>query len=133
LAFQRPEGSGSQTVLLRIMDGNALAKAPREGQAQGMGDIIIRVAAYRNRNNALGYSFRWYATVLFANPDIRLLAVDGIEPTPENIQSGTYPLSVPVLAVTARPLSPQGKNLLDWILSPEGQDLLKRVGYVPLR
>ena len=62
-----------------------------------------------------------------------MLAIDGIEPTPENIASGAYPFTEPVLAVTARPLSPQSKSLLDWILGPEGQDLIARIGYVPLR
>jgi phosphate transport system substrate-binding protein len=100
---------------------------------EGMGDVVLGVAEYRNRQNALGYSFRWYATVLFTHPDIRLLAIDGVTPTPENIQSGAYPLTVPLLAVTARPLSPQSRNLIDWIVGPEGQNLLDRVGYVPIR
>jgi phosphate transport system substrate-binding protein len=132
LAFQRPEGSGSQTTMLRIMEGEAIARPLREAVAAGMADIL-EVVAYRNRKNALGYSFRWYATVLFVNPDIRLLAIDGIEPTPENIRSGAYPFTVSRLAVTARPLNPQSKSLIDWILGPEGQDLIARIGYVPLR
>jgi phosphate transport system substrate-binding protein len=98
-----------------------------------MGDIVIGVAAYRNSENAVGYSFRWYVTALFSSPDIRLLAIDGVEPTVENIRSGAYPFTVPMLAVTARPLSAESKSLLDWITGPEGQDLLERVGYVPLR
>jgi phosphate transport system substrate-binding protein len=60
------------------------------------------------------------------------LAIDGVEPTPENIQSGAYPFTVPLVAVTARPLSAQSQRLLDWISGPEGQELLERVGYVPL-
>ena len=49
------------------------------------------------------------------------------------LRNGTYPFTVPLLAVTARPLSPQSRSLLDWITGPEGQDLLERVGYVPLQ
>jgi len=133
LAFQRPEGSGSQTTMLRIMEGKAMVRPLREERHIGMGDIILGVAAYRNRYNAIGYSFRWYATALYPNPDIRLLGIDGVEPTPENIKSGAYPFTVPFVAVTARPLSPQSEILLGWILGPEGQDLIRRVGYVPLR
>ena len=113
LAFQRPEGSGSQTTMLRIMEGEALVRPLREQQSSGMGDIVLGVAEYRNRKSAVGYSFRWYANVLFANPDIRLLAIDGVEPTPENIRSGPYPFTVPVLAVTVRHLGRQGKSLID--------------------
>jgi phosphate transport system substrate-binding protein len=133
LPFQRPEGSGSQTALLRIMEGETLIRPLREEQATGMGDIIIRVAAYQNRKNAIGYTFRWYATALFHSPDIRLLAIDGVEPTPENISNGAYPFTASLLAVTAGPLSAESKRLLDWITGPEGQSLLERVGYVPLR
>jgi phosphate transport system substrate-binding protein len=132
LAFQRPENSGSQTAMLRLMNGEAMSRPLYEEQSEGMGDVVIGVAAYRNRNNALGYSFRWYATVLFSSPDIRLLAIDGVDPTPENIRNNTYPFTMPLLAVTARPLSAESKNLLDWITGPEGQELLERVGYVPL-
>jgi phosphate transport system substrate-binding protein len=133
LAFQRPEGSGSQSAMLRIMEGEAMVRPLREERSAGMGDIVLGVADYRNRKNALGYSFRWYVTTLFAHPDIRLLAIDGVEPTPENIRNNAYPFTVPLLAVTARPLSPQGTSLLTWIIGPEGQDLLERVGHVPLR
>ena len=70
---------------------------------------------------------------MYANPDIRLLTIDGIELTPENIRNCKYPFAMPMLAMTARQLSPQSKSLLDWITGPEGQDLLERAGYVPLR
>jgi phosphate transport system substrate-binding protein len=133
MAFQRLEGSGSQTTMIgTVMQGQALRKPQREEIFKGMAGIVSGVAAYRNRRNALGYSFRWYATRLYTHPDIRLLAIDGIEPTPENIRSAAYPFTVPLLAVTARPLSPQGKSLLDWITGPEGQELLERIGYAPL-
>jgi len=97
-----------------------------------MGDIINEVAAYRNRQNAIGYSFRWYATVQYAHPRIRLLDVNGVEPNVENIAENIYPITVPVVAVTARPLSPEASLLLEWILSPQGQELVARTGYVPL-
>jgi len=133
LAFQRPNAFSfdkdeydSQRIMQRIMEGETLIHPLREHRSN-------EVAAYRNRKNAIGYSLRWYATTLFSSSDIRLLAIDGVDPTPENIRNGTYPFIVPILAVAARPLSSQSKSLLEWITSPEGQDLLERAGYVPLR
>ena len=55
----------------------------------------------------------------------------GIKPTLDNIWSEAYPFTIPLVAVTARTLSPQNKLLLDWICSSEGQDLLEQMGYVP--
>ena len=97
-----------------------------------MGDLINDIAEYRNRSDAIGYSFRWYATAQYANPDIRLLAVDGVPPTEENIRSGSYPLTVPFMAVTVRPLSPESEKLLEWMTGHEGRDLIRRTGYTPL-
>ena len=154
LALQRPENSGSYTTMLHIMKGETMPspshanqiKSDRDlynhfGLSRGMADILHDVGGNKDKN-AVGYSFRWYAQHFrpsfvswFGGGrfNIRLLAIDGVDPTPKNIQSGAYSFTVPLLAVTARPLSAQGKNLLDWILGPEGQALLKRVGYVPLQ
>jgi len=134
LAFQRTKSSDAQDAMQGIMQGEAMIPPPL-AQQQGVSGArytLIYVAAYRNRKNAIGYSFRWYTTVPEASPGIRLLAVDGVLPTQANIQNGSYPFTTPLLAVTARPLSPQTKSLLDWILGPEGQDLIARAGYVPL-
>ena len=78
---------------------------------------------------ALGYSYKFYATVMYTNPDTKLLSVDGVSPTPEHIPDGSYPFTVEFYAVTRG--QPQGnvKALIDWLLSPEGQELIVRTGY----
>jgi phosphate transport system substrate-binding protein len=134
LAFQRPEGSGSQTVMVsKVMQGQQLASPLKEETVEGMGGILSKVADYRNSSAAIGYSFRWYATVMNGNPGIKLLAIDGVEPTPENIRNGSYPFTVDVYAVTAGTTNPNAKKLVDWVVSDEGQSLIEQVGYVGLR
>jgi phosphate transport system substrate-binding protein len=133
LAFQRPEGSGSQTVMVsKVMKGQAMAAPLKEETVEGMGGILSEVADYRNSSAAIGYSFRWYATVMNGNPGIKLLAVDGVGPTPENIRDGSYPLTVDVHAVTAGTANANAKRLVDWVVSDEGQALIEQVGYVGL-
>jgi phosphate transport system substrate-binding protein len=53
-------------------------------------------------------------------------------PTMENIVSGKYPISRYLYWYTAG--SPKGdiKNLVDWILSSKGQEIVEEVGYFPL-
>jgi phosphate transport system substrate-binding protein len=53
-------------------------------------------------------------------------------PNMENIVSGKYPISRYLYWYTAG--SPKGeiKKLVDWILSPEGQEMVEEVGYFPL-
>jgi phosphate transport system substrate-binding protein len=134
LAFQRPSGSGSQTIMEKtVMQGRHLQEAMEENISMGMGMMLVNVAEYRNLHNALGYSFRYYATELNPVPGLKLLAVDDVAPTLENVRNGRYPLTVEVYMVTARPLSENTQKLADWFLSDEGQHFVEKAGYAPIR
>ena len=133
LAFQRPANSGSQAIMeMMVMKGTPLPTPIAEEFQFGMGDLVRQVAAYRNRHNALGYSFRWYATVQFSSPDIKLLALDGVAPTVEHIRDRRYPVTAEVVAVTTEALSEPARALLDWLTGPQGRELIGLTGYVPL-
>ena len=139
--FQRAENSGSQSALQRLMGDLPLIEPEEEDRIAGMGGIIREVASYRNYRNAIGFSFRYYAAEMVRNGDIRLLALNGIAPTKETIRDGTYPISSHFYAVTAAPMgepAPEEQNetmaaFLEWILSPQGQALIEKTGYVGLR
>lgn len=139
--FQRGENSGSQSALERMMGGVPLMEPEREDRVASMGGIIREVASYRNYQNAIGFTFRFYATEMVANDDIRLLALNGIAPTRQTIQDGAYPICAEFFAVTAAPIGqpapqetdPDVAAFLDWILSDQGQSLIEKTGYVGLR
>lgn len=131
-AFQRPQDSGSQTALQYLMGDVPIMEAPTEDVVSGMGGIISEVAQYKNYKNAIGYTFRYYSTEMVGNDEIKLLEIDGIAPTVENIRNGTYPITSEFYAVTANTENPNVQELLDWIVSPQGQALVEKVGYVPL-
>ena len=136
--FQRAENSGSQSALLRLMEGLPLMEPEKEDRIAGMGGIITQVASYRNHKNAIGFSFRFYSTEMVENDQIRLLALNGVEPTKETIRSGEYPISSNFFAITASPIgepAPEETNedlraLIDWILSEQGQEIIEKTGYV---
>ncbi len=130
--FQRPEGSGSQTMLQKIMDGETLIEPLKEDVIAGMGGIIERTANYRNFRNALGYSFLFYSTQMVKNGDIKLLAIDGVAPSKETIRDGSYPYSSEFYAITLGNESAATRSFVEWILSDEGQYLVEATGYVPL-
>lgn len=131
-AFQRPEGSGSQTALQRLMRGKPLVNPPRDDVPSGMGGMIARTADYRNYPNALGFTFLYYATEMVNNGEIKLLAVDGVYPSGESIADESYPISSPFYAVTAGTSNPHVESLIDWIRSEQGQKLVELTGYTPL-
>ena len=133
LAYQRDEGSGSQTALKRfVMRDTPLMQPEKEEVIDGMGGIVEQVSAYKNRRNAIGYSFRFYCTALMKGFDIKLLAVEGVAPTVENIENGSYPLASSFYAVTRSDADANTLALLEWITGPQGQALVEKTGYTPI-
>ena len=133
IAFQRPQNSGSQTIMeAKVMQGRPMATPLKEESAAGMGDILSQVADYRNSPGAIGYSFRWYATVMNAKAGLKLLSIDGVAPSVQNIRNGSYPFTVDVHAVIAGSANPNVPKLIEWVRSAEGQALIEQVGYVGL-
>ncbi len=132
-AYQREEGSGSQTALKRfVMRDTPLMNAETEMVQGGMGDMVEQVSSYKNHRNAIGYSFRFYCTALMKGFDVKLLAINGVEPTVENIENGTYPLASSFYAVTRSDADDNTLALLDWICGPQGQELVEKSGYTPI-
>ncbi|MFS0689681.1 PstS family phosphate ABC transporter substrate-binding protein [Sporosarcina sp. 179-K 8C2 HS] len=132
-AFQRPEDSGSQTALQSFMGDVPIMDPPTEDIASLMGTIIGQVSDYKNHNNAIGYTFRYYSTQMVKNNKIRLLAVNGVEPTVDTIRSGEYPITNEFYAITAGSDNPHVEAFIEWILSNEGQEIIRKTGYVPIR
>ncbi len=130
-AFQRPEGSGSQSALIRFMGDKKIMEPIKKDVVSGMGGIITQTAEYENRENAIGYSFRYYTQSMVKNNGIRLLKIDGIEPNVANILNKTYPITNPFYAIYVK--GNDNKNLqpfLDWIQSAQGIELINKTGYV---
>ncbi|OKP95716.1 PstS family phosphate ABC transporter substrate-binding protein [Paenibacillus sp. P46E] len=132
-AFQRDQGSGSQTMLEKIMDNRTLMTPPQEDVMDLMSGIISQTSDYRNFKNALGFSFLFYASEMNKNDRIKLLAIDGVKPDKEGIRSGKYPMTTEFYAVTAGSVNPNVKPFLDWIQSAEGQELVEKTGYTSLK
>lgn len=133
LPFQRSANSGSQTALERFVMGDTpLMPAKTEQVMTAMDGIVEQVSSYQNHRNAIGYSFRFYCTGLMHDFDVKLLKIEGVAPTVENIENGSYPLASSFYAVTRSDASPETRALLDWICSPQGQELVAKSGYTPL-
>ena len=61
-----------------------------------------------------------------SDPTVKLLPIDGIAPTPENLVNGTYKIGRPLLIVVPADESrtrPGIKAFLDWVRSAEGQSV----------
>jgi phosphate transport system substrate-binding protein len=132
MPYQRNEGSGSQTALTDFMGDVPLMKPKYTQNIDAMG-FMVGAVDYQNHTPALGYSFRLYVTDFVEDNSVKLLEIDGIAPTRENIENGKYPLTYDFYAVTAaaesREQNPNVKPFIDWILSEQGQFLIEETGY----
>ena len=64
-----------------------------------------------------------------------VLSVDGIKPTKENIQNGTYSMTKPMVMATMGEISEQSEllqNFFDFVYSDEGVALTESVNLIPI-
>ena len=130
VAFQRPEGSGSQTMMIYFM-GDVPLKEPKSYETfSAMGGVVKNVANYNNEEGALGYSFRYFIEGLMEEENVKLLSIDGIQPTVENIENGSYPLVTGLYCVTRKDdPNPNVSKVLEFLLSEDGQYIIRKTGY----
>ena len=131
VAYQRNEGSGSQSMLKRFMGDTKIMDAPTEQVNDMMSGIINKVADYKSTTASIGFSFRYYVEGIIRNKDIKVISIDGVAPTVENIKNGTYSIVTPLYAVSN--VNEENENvekLIDWVLSEEGQYIIEETGYV---
>lgn len=134
IAFQRPERSGSQSMMLHFMGDVTLKEPMTYEMIDGMGSIIKEVAEYHNEDGALGYTFKYFLEGLNQEENVKILSIDGIYPTTENIKKGHYPLSTYLYCVTHKNKPKENtKKLLDYLLSPQGQYIIEQTGYCGLK
>jgi len=119
-------GSGRATVEAfrsLAMDGEQYGRSLR--QAEDPDDCLHAVAAVPGGITP--------ATMTYSVEGVRVVAVDGLEPLPQHVRSSAYLLTRPLLLVAREP--PQGdlRQFFDFMLSPDGQDVVTRNGFVPAR
>lgn len=130
--YQRPHGSGSQTAMEELVMGNWPLIGTGMYISDGMSDLIAQIGNYDNARNAIGYSYLYYVEGLYKSGSIRVLDVDGVSPSPENMRSGAYPFTVNYYAVYEKG-NETAARFADWLISDEGQACVAQAGYVSLR
>ncbi len=133
IPIQRNPEAGSQSLMKKlVMRDTEMMDPPKDYVAGSMGELMEVVRGYDSSPGAIGYSVYYYAEEMRAAEGLKLLAVDGVEPEPEAIRSGEYPLTNPYyVVIPARtPEDSAARLIRDWLLSDDGQKLIAREGYV---
>lgn len=133
VAFQRPADSGSQTMMLYFM-GDVSLKEPLTYETIGaMSGVISKVADYYNEAGAMGYTFKYFLEGLNQEENVKILSIDGVYPTKENIQNGSYPATVGLYCVTRKGDDNEYvQKMLEFLLSEDGQYIIEETGYCPM-
>ena len=121
----REAGSGTRDGFESITKTGGKCKLAQELTSTG-----AVLEAVKNNPQAMGYVS--YASVI-GKKDIKVLKIDGVECTAENISGGKYVVQRPfnLILKDGAKLSPQAEAFLKYALSKENGDLLKKAGVVP--
>lgn len=134
-AYQRNRDSGSHTLFEKLINlGDQLVEPPKDKQIETMIGLLEAIADYDNAENSLGYTVYYYLTNMESDKLDRskILWVDGIEPTNENIATGKYTLVNDFYVAIPKnlPQDAPARILYNWIISQQGKELLERENYV---
>lgn len=136
VAYQREENSGSQNLMEKmVMKGLKMADVPTELMYNNMYGLIDAVASYSNSNSSIGYSIYLYAKEQYVKDNIKFVSINGVYPTDETIADGSYPLSKIVYAIYRKdePEDSNVRKLVDYLLTPEGQEIVEKGGYTKIK
>jgi len=112
---------------------NVLANQDFAAQVQTLPGTAAVVNAVAKDNGGIGYGGAAYAKGvkhLKIKQDDKSTAY---EPTLENVKIGQYPLSRHLFWYLRNKPTGDVKKLVDFVLSPEGQEIVSKVGYFPVK
>jgi phosphate transport system substrate-binding protein len=128
----REKNSGSRELFdsLKVMGDEPLNYEPGQLYAEGMMGPYNMIMQSRG---GLGYSLFYFEHFMAMSPYTRTIAIDGVEPTLASLASGQYRFAKPVYAAIRKTDTPQsaGRRLVAWLVSPEGQAVVRESGYLP--
>jgi phosphate transport system substrate-binding protein len=129
ILYSRENSSGTYVFFKE----HVLKNADYSQRAQSMPGTAAVVNAVSKEKNSIGYGGAAYAK------GIRVLNIKkdadspAVEPNLANVQSGNYPLSRPLFFYLRNKATGDIKAFIDWVLSPEGQETVTKVGYFPVK
>jgi phosphate transport system substrate-binding protein len=111
-----------------VWEGKVMKKADVRKDALLQASNGAVGSAITSNPKAIGYVGFGYL-----NSSLKTLTVNGVEPTLENGKTGKYPISRKLyLYINENKLSAEAKSFVDFILSPDGQKLVKEAGFIQL-
>lgn len=122
------DASGGSTEIMQELVMRQRSFAPGALQMPSIGTQIRRL---ETNPNAIAYTS---AGAALRSETVRTFTIDGIAPTTEALAARRYPLHRPLLLVVrAERRTPQVRAFLEFLLSSEGQAIVAKHDFVPVR
>lgn len=122
----REAGSGTRVAFEEVL--GVADQCDYANELDSTGAVMARVAS---TPGAIGY-----ISMDMVNDSVRILSLEGVEPSAENIGNGRYPLSRPFVMATRGEIAQQDQLVQMWfdhIYSEEGQSIAEQLGFVRVR
>ena len=124
VVVSREDGSGSRDAFQEIVGYESGQLIKNAIVASGNGNIKTTVAMNKH---AIGFiSFE------YVDESVSTMAINGVQAKAENVLAGQYELSRPFLFVHKEDVPEAAKQFMEFILTPEGQEIVESAGAIPL-
>jgi phosphate transport system substrate-binding protein len=126
--INRAKGSGTRANMAKFLFGGDDTKfATGDSEEDNSETVKQTVAQTPGAISYLGFAY-------LQDPGIASLAIDGITPTKENIQSGKWPIGGPGYAIITGDPTGVKAAFLNYVISPDFQNsaIFSKLGFVPL-
>lgn len=126
VVVSREEGSGTREAFQEIVGYKSEELISNAMIANATGAVKQMITGNKN---AVGFvSFE------YLDDEVNVVKVENVEPKAELVQSGEYKISRPFLVVNKEgSLSEEGQKFIDFILSEEGQTMVKNNKAIPVK
>ncbi len=127
--ISREDGSGTRGAfveLLEVTDEEGNDMTTTSAEISNSTEVVIQSVA--GNTGAIGY-----ISLGSLDDTVKGVKIDGVEPTAENIENGTYTVSRPFNVATKGELTNEAaKDFMNYIMSTEGQAVVEEEGYIPV-
>ena len=127
--ISREDGSGTRGAFVELLgvedeDGNDMTTVSAE--ISNSTEVVIQSVA--GNTGAIGY-----ISLGSLDDTVKGVKIDGVEPTAENIENGSYTVSRPFNVATKGELTNEAaQDFMNYIMSAEGQAVVEEEGYIPV-
>ena len=128
----REEGSGTRGAFIELFKVETKDASGKKIDQTTDSAIVTNSTAVMLTTVAGDESAIGYISLGSLNNTVKALEIDGVKATVNEIKSGKYKISRPFNIAIKTTVSPAAQDFIDFILSPEGQSVVTKTGYISI-